>query len=197
MRGRQVETAAASPPDRSPACADRTSAGGLRPAGCIVRTAVRRDIKRINRIELRVDTEIHCFQGAYQMPRAKRRKPYNPAKAHDRRSRDLLRNAEVATVAVDNPLALEPGEKIVALRSIRNDPLARLHSHRQIDEAQYQAGRAFQGEGGARPTRGRSEPGTCRWRAATRADHRGSTQGRAAVEPCRARTWGGRLGAGA
>ena len=80
------------------------------------------------------------------MPRAKRRKPHNPAKAHDRRSPDLLRNAEVATVEVDNPLALEPGEKIVALRSIRNDPLARLHSHRQIDEAQYQAGRAFQSD---------------------------------------------------
>src|SRR5258707_11279610 len=78
------------------------------------------------------------------MPRAKRNKPYNPAKAHDRRSRDLLRNAEVATVEVDDPLALEPGEKIVTLRSIRNDPLGRLHSHRQIDEAQYQGGRAFQ-----------------------------------------------------
>ena len=33
---------------------------------------------------------------------------------------------------------------IVTLRSIRNDPLARLHSHRQIDEAQYRGGRAFQ-----------------------------------------------------
>ena len=80
------------------------------------------------------------------MPRAKRRKPYDPAKVHDRRSRDLPRHAEVATVEVDNPLALDPGEKIVALRSIRNDPLGRLHSHRQIDEAQYQAGRAFQSD---------------------------------------------------
>jgi hypothetical protein len=80
------------------------------------------------------------------MPRAKRKKPYDPAKAHDRRAQDLLRNAEVATVEVDNPLALEQGEKIVALRSIRNDPLARLHSHRQIDEAQYQGGRAFQND---------------------------------------------------
>lgn len=80
------------------------------------------------------------------MPKARRRKPYNPTMAQDRRSRDLLRNSEVATVEVDNPLALEPGEKIVALRSIRNDPLARLHSHRQIDEAQYQAGRAFQSD---------------------------------------------------
>jgi hypothetical protein len=78
------------------------------------------------------------------MPRAKRKKPYNPSTAHDRRSHDLLRNAEVGAVEVDNPLALEPGEKIIALRSIRNDPLARLHTHHQIDEAQYQSGRAFQ-----------------------------------------------------
>ena len=78
------------------------------------------------------------------MPRAKRNKPHNPAQAHDRRSQDLLRNAEVATVEVDNPLGLEPGKKIVALRSIRDDPLGRLHSRRQIDEAQYQGGRAFQ-----------------------------------------------------
>jgi hypothetical protein len=80
------------------------------------------------------------------MPKAKRRKPHNPAMAYDRRSRDLPRNAEVATVEVENPLGLEPGEKIIALRSIRNDPLARLYSHRQIDEAQFQAGRAFQSD---------------------------------------------------
>src|SRR5450631_4925125 len=80
------------------------------------------------------------------MARAKRKKLHNPAKVHDRRSRDLLRNAEVAAVEVDNPLALEPGEKIVALRSIRNDPRARLHTHHQIDEAQYQGGRAFQND---------------------------------------------------
>jgi hypothetical protein len=78
--------------------------------------------------------------------RARRNKPHNPAKVHDRRSRDLPRNAEVAAVEVDDPLALEPGEKIVALRSIRNDILGRMHGHRHIDEAQYQAGRAFQGD---------------------------------------------------
>jgi hypothetical protein len=88
------------------------------------------------------------------MPRVKRNKPYDPAKAqnresqdhrsHDRRSRDLPRNAEVAAVEVDDPFGLDPGDKIVTLRSVRNDPLARLHSHRQIDEAQYQGGRAFQ-----------------------------------------------------
>ena len=80
------------------------------------------------------------------MARAKRNKPHRLTKLHDRRSRDLTRNAEVAAVEVDDPLALEPGEKIVTLRSIRSDPLGRLHAHRQIDEAQYQGGRAFQGD---------------------------------------------------
>jgi hypothetical protein len=78
--------------------------------------------------------------------RAKRNRSNRPTKIHDRRSRDLPRNAEVAEVEVDNPLGLEPGEKIVALRSIRNDPLGRLHSHHQIDEVQYQGGRAFQND---------------------------------------------------
>jgi hypothetical protein len=78
--------------------------------------------------------------------RARRNKPHNPAKVHDRRSRDLPRNLEVAAIEVDDPLALEPGEKIVTLRSIRNDPLGKLHSHRQLDEAQYQGGRAFQSD---------------------------------------------------
>jgi hypothetical protein len=80
------------------------------------------------------------------MPRAKRKKPYHPGRMHDRRSQDLPYNAEVATVEIDDPLAIEPGEKIVALRSIRSDPLGRLHSHRQIDDAQYQGGRAFQND---------------------------------------------------
>src|SRR6201988_2103218 len=80
------------------------------------------------------------------MARAKRNRQDKSAKVHDRRSRDLPRNAEVAAVEVDDPLALEPGEKIVTLRSIRNDPLGRLHSHRQIDEAQYQGARSFQND---------------------------------------------------
>jgi hypothetical protein len=74
----------------------------------------------------------------------RRRRSLRAAKVHDRRSRDLPLNAEVATIEVDDPLAVEAGEKIVALRSIRNDPLARLHSRGQISEAQYRGGRAFQ-----------------------------------------------------
>ena len=80
------------------------------------------------------------------MVRTRRRRPHDPARVHDRRSRDLPRNAEVAAVEVDDPLGLEPGDKIVTLRSIRNDPLGRMHSHRHVDEAQYQAGRAFQAD---------------------------------------------------
>src|SRR5947208_14820223 len=80
------------------------------------------------------------------MARTKRKKPHNPAKVHDRRSHDLPRNAEVAAVEVDDPLGLEPGDKIVAFRSIRGDPLATLHTHHQIDEAQYRGGRAFQND---------------------------------------------------
>ena len=78
------------------------------------------------------------------MVRARRNKSHRLTKLQDGRTHDLPRNADVASIEVDNPLGLEPGDKIVALRSIRNDPLGRLHSHRQIDEAQYQAGRAFQ-----------------------------------------------------
>nr|WP_249809370.1 MULTISPECIES: hypothetical protein [unclassified Bradyrhizobium] len=66
------------------------------------------------------------------------------ANVYDRRSREIPFNAEVAEVEVDNPLALDPGEKIIAVRSIRSDPLGRLHAHHQIDEAQYRGGRAFQ-----------------------------------------------------
>jgi len=80
------------------------------------------------------------------MARARRHKSRRISTVHDRRPNDLPFNAEIATIEVDDPLALEPGEKIVALRSIRNDPLGRLHSHRQVDDAQYRAGRAFQND---------------------------------------------------
>ncbi|OKO86606.1 hypothetical protein AC629_16145 [Bradyrhizobium sp. NAS80.1] len=80
------------------------------------------------------------------MARARRNKSYKMANIYDRRSRDVPFNAEMVEVEVDNPLALDPGEKIVAIRSIRSDPLGRLHSHHQIDEAQYRGGRAYQND---------------------------------------------------
>jgi len=63
---------------------------------------------------------------------------------HDRRSNDVPKAGQYAAIEVDDPLALEKGDKIVVLRQLRNDPLARLHSHHQIDDAQYLAGRAYQ-----------------------------------------------------
>jgi hypothetical protein len=74
--------------------------------------------------------------------RTKRQKPYDPNKPHDRRAIDLLRNAQVAPLEVDDPYEL--GGKILVMRSTRDDPLADLHDRNMIDEAQYQAGRAFQ-----------------------------------------------------
>jgi len=84
-----------------------------------------------------------------------KRKPYNPAlaeyqrqqkeaedaKKRDRKSQDLLRNARVAAMETSDPIS---GDKIVVLRSTRDDPLADLHARHMIDEAQYQAGRSFQ-----------------------------------------------------
>lgn len=80
------------------------------------------------------------------MARARRNKSYKLTNIYDRRSRELPFNGEVSEIEVDNPLALDPGERIVALRSVRGDPLGRLHSHHQIDEAQYRGGRAFQSD---------------------------------------------------
>ncbi|MCK1393705.1 hypothetical protein [Bradyrhizobium sp. 1] len=80
------------------------------------------------------------------MGRVRRNKSYKLTNIYDRRSREVPFNAEVAEVEIDNPLGLDPGEKIVAIRSIRGDPLGRLHAHHQIDEAQYRGGRAFQND---------------------------------------------------
>ena len=80
------------------------------------------------------------------MARARRNKSYRLAQIYDRRSREVPFNAEIAKVEVDNPLGLDSGDKILAIRSVRGDPLGRLHAHRQIDEAQYRGGRAFQND---------------------------------------------------
>lgn len=63
---------------------------------------------------------------------------------HDRKATDGLRNAIVGTVVVDDPWAAIAGERIVVVRSLRDDPLAGLHDRRQIDEAQFLAGRHWQ-----------------------------------------------------
>lgn len=76
------------------------------------------------------------------MPRPKRQQPNDLKNIHDRRTTDLLRNAQVSPIEIDDPL--EAGGTLIVMRSTRNDPLAGLHARRSIDEAQYQGGRAFQ-----------------------------------------------------
>lgn len=86
----------------------------------------------------------------------------------DRRAIDPPKNVKVAVGVIDDPYGSpegmkykpharrdgtvseegewqSPGQpKIVVLRSIRADPLGWMHSHRQIDEAEYLAGRRWQ-----------------------------------------------------
>jgi hypothetical protein len=64
------------------------------------------------------------------------------AAAYDRRATDLPINAKVAPVLADDPY--EPGAKLTVLRSLRNDPLASMHNAKQIDQAQFIAGRHWQ-----------------------------------------------------
>lgn len=63
-------------------------------------------------------------------------------KVHDRQAQDLLRNAEVAPVVVDDPF--DSLAKIAVVRSTRDDPLARMHVRGQVDDAQFAGGRAYQ-----------------------------------------------------
>lgn len=74
--------------------------------------------------------------------KARKRQPYNPAKSYDMRAKELPRVGRFVACEVDDPY--EPGARIVAIRSTRNDPLADLHSRQHIDDAQYEGGRAFQ-----------------------------------------------------
>lgn len=78
--------------------------------------------------------------------RRRKGSPYDPSKAHDRRATESNRGiAEHLTPKeVDDPY--EAGGKIIVMRSTRDDPLGDLQSRGMIDEAQYQAGRAFQSD---------------------------------------------------
>ena len=82
-----------------------------------------------------------------------------------RRGRAAAAQGEPAAVEVDDPA--RAGKTSTVLRQLRGDPLAKLHAHAQIDDAQYRAGRAFQRDwetaarapGGNDPTRARVDGG--------------------------------------
>jgi hypothetical protein len=60
---------------------------------------------------------------------------------HDRQA-DKPYNANVAPMEAADPY--EAGATIIVMRQLRDDPLARLHTRRQIDDAEYLAGRKWQ-----------------------------------------------------
>jgi hypothetical protein len=76
------------------------------------------------------------------------RKPYEPhlngPQVHDRRATQISRGSagHIVEVEVDDPY--EAGARIATVRSIRDDPLADHLARGHIDQAQYEAGRAFQ-----------------------------------------------------
>lgn len=55
-------------------------------------------------------------------------------------------NAVVGAVEVDDPWSPASGRphRVTVTRSLRDDPLGRLHARRQIGEAEFRAGRAWQ-----------------------------------------------------
>ena len=63
---------------------------------------------------------------------------------HNRQATDLLKNAMVAPVVVQDPYG-QNGECIAVVRSIRDDILARMISGHEINQSQYDAGRIYQG----------------------------------------------------
>jgi hypothetical protein len=69
--------------------------------------------------------------------------------ARTRRKTKITLAGDTALVEIDNPF-YAPGSprqvprRVSAVRSLRDDPLARLHDRRQISEAEYRAGRDFQ-----------------------------------------------------
>ena len=80
------------------------------------------------------------------MGRPKRQKPNDLKTVHDRRATSSNKGVEqyLQPEEVDDPY--EPGATIIVMRQRRDDPLGSLKSHHSITEAQYQGGRAFQGD---------------------------------------------------
>lgn len=64
------------------------------------------------------------------------------ATVHDRRLTEQRFNGQMAPWEVDDPY--EAGGRVLAMRQLRDDPLARLHIRQQIEDADYLAGRKWQ-----------------------------------------------------
>jgi hypothetical protein len=60
----------------------------------------------------------------------------------DRRAEHAHRQATLVPVEVPDPY--EPGATVIAFKNAKGDPLERLRQQSDIDEAQYQAGKAYE-----------------------------------------------------
>jgi hypothetical protein len=60
----------------------------------------------------------------------------------DMRSEYIHKTPHSAPIEVENPL--NPGQKLILFRNLRDDPLGRMQDRKQISEAQYLAGRRWQ-----------------------------------------------------
>lgn len=77
--------------------------------------------------------------------RLHRKKTVTLAQVHDRKAQEIPMNAKIAVMEVDDPYSTGGStERISVVRSIRDDPLGHMHARRQIDDAQYSAGRHWQ-----------------------------------------------------
>lgn len=64
-------------------------------------------------------------------------------RVHERIASNLPINSRVAIAVVSDPYS-EVGEQIAVIRSVRDDPLADMHSRGVIDDAMFWAGRKWQ-----------------------------------------------------
>jgi hypothetical protein len=104
------------------------------------------------------------------MPRKRRQRPLSHSLLHQYREADVPRSARIAAVQIEDPYGVPadenaklligkhtdkpsevvrnwqapPQPKITVIQSLRNDTLAHMFARRQIDQASYKAGRAYQ-----------------------------------------------------
>lgn len=90
---------------------------------------------------MKISAEIHKYVSIKKRRRRSAQKQERGT-AHDRRAAGLVRGAMVAPVEVDDPY--NPQEKIVVMRSYRDDPLEQLFAKGHIDETQRLAGAEWQ-----------------------------------------------------
>lgn len=75
----------------------------------------------------------------------KRQKRKRRTDSHSvQQDRTLANRTDIAPIELIGEIADKPSAKVIALRSVRNDPLARIHAQKKITDLQYAAAREYQ-----------------------------------------------------